>query len=251
MGKLAGKLEGKRAFITGAGRGIGKDIAAKMASEGAIVAIADIDNELAMSAAADIPGAVAVEVDVSNRSAVTAAVDGFAADGGLDILVNNAVYFNYAPLVDMSEEIVDKMLDVGIKGTIWSTQACIPHITAQGGGSIINLSSIAVSIGIARAAVYTSIKGAVDAFTRQQADELGPARIRVNALAPGPVVTPGASTVINPENWEKRKNMSPLGRLVTGEEIGAAAVFLASDDGRGITGVTLKIDSGITISGPK
>lgn len=246
-----GKLQGKRAFITGSGRGIGKDIAAKMASEGAIVAIADIDGDLATSAAAEIPGAVAVQVDVSDRTAVTAAIDAFAADGGLDILVNNAVYFNYAPLGEMTEEIVDKMLNVGIKGTIWSTQAATPHIAAQGGGTIVNLSSIAVSLGIARAAVYTSIKGAVDAFTRQQADELGPQRIRVNALAPGPVITPGASSVINEANWEKRKNMSPLGRLVTGEEIGAAAVFLASEDGRGITGVTLKIDSGITISGPK
>lgn len=246
-----GKLQGKRAFITGAGRGIGKDIAAKMASEGAVVAIADIDGDLAKSAAGEILGAVAFTVDVSNRKAVTAAIDSFAADGGLDILVNNAVYFNYAPLVEMTEEIVDKMLNVGIKGTIWSTQAATPHIAAQGGGTMINLSSIAVSVGIARAAVYTSIKGAVDAFTRQQADELGPLKIRVNALAPGPIVTPGASSVINAENWEKRKNMSPLGRLVTGEEIGAAAVFLASEDGRGITGVTLKLDSGLTISGPK
>jgi len=245
------KLQGKRAFITGAGRGIGKDIAAKMASEGATVAIADIDGDLARATAAEIPGAVAVEVDVSNRAAVTAAVDSFAADGGLDILVNNAIWFHYAPLGDMSEDVVDKMLDVGIKGTIWTTQAATPHITAQGGGTIINLSSIAVSLGIARTAVYTSIKGAVDAFTRQQAGELAPAQIRVNALAPGPVVTPGASSVISPENWEKRKDMSPLGRLVTGEEIGAAAVFLASEDGRGITGVTLKIDSGLTISGPK
>ncbi len=246
-----GRLQGKRAFITGAGRGIGKDIAAKMASEGAVVAIADIDADLAKSAAAEIPGSVAIAVDVSDRSAVTEAIDGFAADGGLDILVNNAVYFNYAPLVDMTEDVVDKMLNVGIKGVIWSTQAATPHIAAQGGGTIINLSSIAVSLGIARAAVYTSIKGAVDAFTRQQADELGPVGIRVNALAPGPIVTPGASSVINEENWEKRKNMSPLGRLVTGEEIGAAAVYFASEDGRGITGVTLKLDSGLTISGPK
>lgn len=246
-----GRLQGKRAFITGGGRGIGKDIAAKMAREGAIVAIADIDGDLATSAAAEIDGAVAVQVDVSDRAAITAAVDAFAADGGLDILVNNAVYFNYAPLGEMTEDVVDKMLNVGIKGTIWSTQAATPHITAQGGGSIINLSSIAVSFGIARASVYTMIKGAVDAFTRQQADELGPSGIRVNALAPGPVITPGASSVINEANWEKRRKMSPLARLATGEEIGAAAVFLASDDGRSITGVTLKIDSGLTISGPK
>jgi NAD(P)-dependent dehydrogenase (short-subunit alcohol dehydrogenase family) len=245
------KLQGKRAFVTGAGRGIGADIAAKLASEGAIVAVADIDADTAQQTASAIPNAVAVTVDVTDRTAVTAAIDAFAADGGLDILVNNAVYFNYALHSEMTEEIVTKMLDVGIKGTFWATQAATPHIKAQGGGSIIMLSSIAVSLGIARAGVYTSIKGAVDAFTRQQADELGPVNIRVNALAPGPVKTPGASTVINDENWEKRKNMSPIQRLVTGEEVGAAAVFLASDDAKGITGVTIKIDNGITISGPK
>lgn len=246
-----GKLDGKRAFITGAGRGIGKDIAVKMASEGAIVAVADIDSVTAAETAAGIPGAVAVTLDVTDRTATFAAIDAFAADGGLDILVNNAVYFNYAPHVDMTDEIVTKMLDVGIKGTFWATQAATPHIAAKGGGSIIILSSIAVSFGIARASVYSSIKGALDVFTRQQADELGPLGIRVNALAPGPVQTPGASSVINAENWEKRRKMAPLGRLVTGEEVGAAAVFLCSDDAPGITGVTLKIDNGITISGPK
>lgn len=244
-------LEGKRVFVTGAGRGIGKAIAAKFSEAGAAVAIADIDTANAEAAAREIANATPVTLDVSDRKAVHAAIDRYAAQGGLDILVNNAVYFYYAPLVDMPEDVVGRMLDVGIKGTFWATAAATPHIARRGGGLIVNLSSIAVTFAIKNAAVYTSIKGAVDALTRQQAIELAPMGIRVNALAPGSVVTPGASSVIDEKGWERRKELSPLGRLVTDAEIGAGCVFLASEAAVGITGVTLKIDGGQTISGPR
>ena len=112
------------------------------------------------------------------------------------------------------------------------------------------LSSVAVSFGITNAAVYSSIKGAVDALTRQQAVELAPHGIRVNALAPGPVSTPGSNSVIDAAGWEKRRTRTPLQRLASADEIGAAAVFLASDDARSIAGVTLKIDGAITVVGP-
>lgn len=246
-----GKLDGKRAFITGAGGGIGAAIARRFAEEGATVALADINAHLVESTAAAIPGAKAYVLDVRDRAAVHAAVDDFAARGGLDAMVNNAVAFHYALLTDMPEDIIDRMLDVGVKGTYWSTQAATPHLIANGGGSIISLSSVAVSFAIKNAAVYTSIKGAVDAFTRQQAVELGVHGIRVNALAPGAVETPGASSVIDAEGWEKRRNMTPLGRLVTDREVASAAVFLASDEAASIAGVTLKIDAGITIAGPR
>lgn len=246
-----GKLDGKRAFITGAGGGIGASIARVFAEEGAVVALADINGPLVEKTAASIPGAKSYVLDVRDRAAVHAAVDDFAAEGGLDIMVNNAVAFHYALLTEMPEDIVHRMLDVGIKGTFWSTQAATPHLISRGGGSIINLSSVAVSFAIKNAAVYTSIKGAVDAFTRQQAVELGVHGIRVNALAPGAVETPGASSVIDADGWEKRRNMTPLGRLVTDREVAAAATFLASDEAASIAGVTLKIDAGITIAGPR
>lgn len=233
------RLKGKTAFITGAGRGIGRAIADAMAGEGATVARVDID------------GKTPYQCDVSDRKAVFAAMKRFVAEaGGLDILVNNAVYFHYAPLVDMPEEKIHRMLDVGLKGVFWTTQAATPHLIARGGGSIINLSSVAVSFGITNACVYSSIKGAIDTFTRQQAVELAPHAIRVNALAPGPVSTPGANSVIDEAGWEKRRARTPLRRLATAEEIGAAAVYLASDDARSIAGVTLKIDGGITVVGP-
>ena len=233
------KLAGKTAFVTGGGAGIGAAIAHAMEREGAKVARVDIS------------GKTPYQCDVSDRTAVFNTMKRFIAEaGGLDILVNNAVYFHYALLIDMPEDKIHRMLDVGIKGVYWATQAATPHLIARGGGSIINLSSVAVSFGITNASVYTSIKGAIDAFTRQQAVELAPHGIRVNALAPGPVSTPGANSVIDAAGWEKRRTRTPLQRLATAEDIGAAAVYLASDDARSVAGVTLKIDGALTVVGP-
>ena len=244
------RLGGKAAFVTGAGAGIGRAIALALAREGAKVAVVDIDGERAKATAREASG-IAYTCDVSDRRAVFETVGKFVAEaGGLDILVNNAVYFHYAPLVEMPEAVIHRMLDVGIKGVFWATQAATPHLIARGGGAVINLSSVAVSFGIKNAAVYSSIKGAIDTFTRQQAVELAPHGIRVNAIAPGPVSTPGANSVIDAAGWEARRARTPLRRLATADEIGAAAVYLASDDARSIAGVTLKIDGAITVVGP-
>ncbi|MBZ8131991.1 SDR family NAD(P)-dependent oxidoreductase [Afifella sp. IM 167] len=246
------RLEGKNAIVTGGAGGIGRAIALAFAREGAKVAVLDVKEELLAEAGRAGEGAlVPMRCDVTDRAAVLDAVDGFADEaGGLDILVNNAVYFHYAPLVDMAEDTVHRMLDVGLKGTFWATQAATPHLIARGGGSVLNLSSVAVSFSIKNAAVYTSIKGAIDAFTRQQAVELAPHGIRVNALAPGPVSTPGSNSVIDEAGWASRRARTPLQRIADPEEIGAAAVYLASDDARTIAGVTLKIDGALTIAGP-
>ncbi len=248
-----GRLQGKAAFVTGGGRGLGEAIALAFAAEGAKVGVADIDGAAAEEVAGRAgAGSRGYACDVSDRAAVFAAVDDFAASaGGLDILVNNAVAFHYAPMVEMPPDKIDRMLDVGIKGTYWALQAAIPHLVARGGGtSVINLSSVAVSFSIKHAAVYSSIKGAIDSLTRQQAGELGPLGVRVNALAPGPVATPGASSVITDEGWEARRNRTPIKRLATAEDIANAAVFLASAEAQSIAGVTLKIDGGLTITGP-
>jgi galactitol 2-dehydrogenase len=248
-----GKLDGKSVFVTGAGGGIGRAIAQAFAHEGARVAVVDVNPELARETAAALPDGrgAALVCDVADRGAVFAAMQEFTGTaGGLDILVNNAVFFHYAPLVEMPADIVDRMIDVGIKGALWALQAATPHLIARRGGCVINLSSVAVSFAIRNAAVYSSIKGALDTLTRQQAVELGAHGIRVNALAPGPVPTPGARSVVDDAGWETRRQRTPLHRLATAEEVAAAAVFLASDEARSIAGVTLKIDGGITIAGP-
>lgn len=250
---MSSSQQDKSVFVTGAGGGLGFAIAKAFVEAGARVGMLDLNKGLLDDAVASLPSGRAFPYvcDVSRRADVHAAVDDFTQrTGGLDVAVNNAVYFNYAPLVEMDEAVIDKMLDVGLKGVIWSLQAATPHLIARGGGAVINLSSIAVSFSIKNAAVYTSIKGAVDALTRQQAAELGVHSIRVNALAPGSVVTPGASSVIDEDGWRRRAERTALGSLATPEEVAQAALFLASDAGRAISGVTLKIDAGMTVLGP-
>lgn len=245
------RFSGASVLVTGAGGGIGRGIALAYAREGARVGL--LDNNEALLAEAIEEGAgldlTAIPCDVSDEAAVKQAVDGFAGPGGLDVLVNNAVAFHYAPLVDFPSDTLHRMLDVGIKGTFWATRAATPHLKKSRNASILNLSSIAVSMAIGNAAVYSSIKGAIDTLTRQQAAELGKDGIRVNALAPGSVATPGANSVITEQGWKERAAKTLLGRLPTVEDIAKAAVFLGSEDALCITGVTLKVDSGMTISG--
>ena len=244
------RLKGKKALVTGGAGGIGLAIAVAMAREGATVGIADVNESLLAEACAQHRELVPLTCNVADRQDVLAKVNGFVeAEGGLDILVNNAVAFHYDLMESFDPDIAARMVDIGIKGTYWALQAAIPHMKARG-GSVLNLSSIAVSNAIPRASVYTSIKGAIDALTRQQAAELGAHGIRVNALAPGSVPTPGANSVIDEAGWKSRAGKSLLGYLPTAEDIAASAVFLVSDEARCITGVTLKIDSGMTITGP-
>lgn len=249
------RLKGKAAFVTGGAAGIGRGIVLALAREGATVAVVDIDGERAQQTAGEASReggrGYAFSCDVADREAVFAAMASFVErSGGLDIVVNNAVQFHYAPLPEMPEAIVHRMIDVGLKGAFWVLQAATANLRARGGGCVVNLSSAAVFFAIRNAAVYTSIKGALDALTRQQAIELGAYGIRVNAIAPGPVSTPGANTVIDAAGWEARRTRTPLQRIATVDEIGAAVVYLASEEGRSISGVTLKIDGAITVAGP-
>jgi NAD(P)-dependent dehydrogenase (short-subunit alcohol dehydrogenase family) len=248
------RLSGQVAFVTGAGRGIGRAIALGLAAEGAIVGVADVDRSTAAATVSEIESnrgtARAFPVDVSRRDDVLGAVEQLVSEfGRLDIVSNNAIVFRREPVSEVREETCERMIAVGLKSLIWTAQAAVRHMDPERGGVIINNTSPAAELGVAGSTVYSAIKGGVSSLTRSLAVELGPRRIRVNAVCPGTVPTPGARQMNSDAIYESRRQRTPLGRLGTPEDIASAAVFLASEEASFITAAVLRIDGGITISG--
>jgi len=250
------RLKGQVAFVTGAGRGIGQAMAVALAAEGAIVGIADIDPKTAAAAAAEIEKkggrARAFPVDVSKREDFLRAVDQFVGEfGRLDIIANNAILFRREPIAEIREETLERMISVGLKPLIWSAQAALIHMDPDRGGCIINNTSPAAELGVPRSTVYSAIKGGVSSLTRSLAIEMSPRKIRVNAVCPGTVPTPGAREMNNFDDalYEARRQRTPLGRLGTPEDVASAAVFLASADASFITATILRVDGGVTVFG--
>jgi len=238
------------ALITGAGQGIGRATAERLAEDGLAVVVGDRDADLATRTASSITdlGGTArpLVLDVTDRVAVREAVAAVVADTGrLDVVVNNAMWIRYKPLGEFTEDDVDGMLAVGLKATMWTMQAAIEPMTAQGGGVIVNMSSPAANRGIPGSAVYSAVKGAVSSLTRQAAIELGPLGIRVNAVVPGAVPTEGARAVVDDAGYELRRQMSPLGRLATPQDIAAGVAWLVSEDAAYVTGHHLAVDGGL------
>jgi NAD(P)-dependent dehydrogenase (short-subunit alcohol dehydrogenase family) len=221
------------AVVTGAGRGIGAGVAARLASDG--FRVVGIDRA---------PG-TELTLDVSDRSAV---LEAFAAMDRVDVVVNCAMWIRYEHIADVDEDTVDGMLAVGLKSLFWTTQGALGPMRAQGGGCIVHMASPAAMHGFPTAGVYSAVKGAVAAFTRQSAVELAPDGIRVNAVVPGAVPTPGAREVVDEAGYEYRRQRTPLGRLGTPEDIAGGVAFLASDDAAFMTGQLLVLDGGITIA---
>ena len=238
------------ALVTGAGRGIGRGTAERLARDGFTVIVADRSAELAATATAAVTEAGGraepLVVDVTDRAAVRAAIeDVVGRHGRLDAVVNNAMWVLYKPLTDFDEQEIDGMFAVGLKALFWTMQAAVEPMRAQGGGSIVNMSSPAATRGLPGTSLYSAVKGAVTALTRQASQELGPLGIRVNAVVPGAVPTEGARAVVDDEGYEIRKKMSPLGRLGTPDDIAAGIAWLISDDSRFVTGHTLAVDGGL------
>ena len=246
-----GKLQGKVAVVTGASKGIGAAIAKSLAAEGASVVVnyasskAGADN--VVSAITKAGGkAVAVGGDVSKaaeaQGIIAAAIKNY---GRLDVLVNNSGVYEFAPIDAVTEEQFHRIFNINVLGLLLTTQAAVKHLGA--GGSIINVGSVVSRITPPNSAVYTGTKGAVDAITGVLARELGPKKIRVNALNPGMVETEGTHSagIIGTDFEAGTIAQTPLGRIGQVDDIASVAVFLASDDSKWLTGEQLLAGGGL------
>lgn len=240
-------LHGQVALVTGAARGIGKAIAAKLAAEGATVIINDILKHELEQAVAGGAGREAIVADVSVRAEVQAMVDRVVNTfGKLDILVNNAGVEPKASLLEMTDEQWNRTIAVNLNGVFLGTQIAARHMVARGqGGRIIQISSIAAKNFLPNCANYCASKAGVNGFTREAARELAPYGITVNAVCPGVIETEmTAAARANPAMMEKWMREIPARRLGQAEEVAAFVAFLASPAAAYITGQSLNIDGG-------
>jgi 3-oxoacyl-[acyl-carrier protein] reductase len=246
------KLENKVAVVTGASKGIGASIAKALAAEGAAVVVNYASSkEGADRVVADIHGkggkAIAVQGDVAKASDVQRIfTETKKKFGKLDVLVNNAGVYQFAPLEDITEEQFHRQFNTNVLGLILATQEAAKHFGPEG-GSVINIGSTASQITPPTSTVYTATKGAVDAVTHVLAKELGPKKIRVNSINPGMVETEGvhAAGFVGSDFQKQQEAQTPLGRIAQPEDIAPIAVFLASADSGWLTGETLLASGGV------
>ncbi|HXY73923.1 MAG TPA: SDR family NAD(P)-dependent oxidoreductase [Dehalococcoidales bacterium] len=247
------KLENKVAIVTGAGQGIGEVIAKKLASEGASVAVCDVNFETAQHVVDEITGnggnALALQADVSKKAGaqkmVKDTIDYFRA---LHILVNNAGIVRYAPIPELKEEDWDAVMDVDLKGVFLCTQAVLPYLIAQKYGKIVNISS-AAAIGCLSEgqSAYAAAKVGVVQFTKATALEAGPYGINVNSIAPGLIIVPSRFLRDKEQaeaRIEVRRKATALRRVGYPEDIANAALFLVSEDAGFISGQDIAVNGG-------
>jgi NAD(P)-dependent dehydrogenase (short-subunit alcohol dehydrogenase family) len=244
-----GKLEGKIALVTGANSGIGLATAKRFVAEGAYVYITGRrDAELARAAAAIERNVTAVPGDVSKPADLDRLFAQIQREKGrLDIVFANAGVAKFAPLGTITEEFYDSLFDVNVKGLLFTVQKALPLMPE--GGSIIVNASVVASKGLLANSVYSATKAAVRSFARTWTTDLKSRRIRVNAVSPGTIDTPGLNDLLaSSEVGEQRRkaitSAVPLGRFGTPDEIARAVVFLASEDASYITGAELFVDGG-------
>jgi 3-oxoacyl-[acyl-carrier protein] reductase len=248
MSKLAGKV----AVVTGASKGIGAAIAKELAAQGASVVVNYASSkEGAEKVVAEITKAGGKAIAIGGSVANAADIDKLFAEtkkayGKVDVLVNNAGVYAFAPLDAITEEEIDRIFDTNVKGLLLATKAGVALFPPEG-GSVINIGSLVSEVTPVSSAVYTGTKGAVDAITRVFARELGPKKIRVNAVNPGPVVTEGVRSagLEGSDFLNQYVQNTPLGRIGQPDDIASVVAFLASDDARWITGSLLQAAGGL------
>jgi NAD(P)-dependent dehydrogenase (short-subunit alcohol dehydrogenase family) len=238
-------LTGKSILITGAGRGLGRALAIGAAQAGANVTGFDVDAPSLVELRKASVSITTHVVDVVDRAAFMAAADRI---GRIDAVVNNAMLIRYDAIEDVDDAILDRMLAIGIKGAVWGVQALLRHMDPQVGGVILNLASPVAERGFPKTAIYSMVKGAMGTFTRTLAAELGPRKVRVNALAPGSIPTPGAVAITPQAEYERRAVQIPLRRIGRDADATQASLFLLSDAASFISGDILHVDGGFLAS---
>jgi NAD(P)-dependent dehydrogenase (short-subunit alcohol dehydrogenase family) len=245
-------MSGRVGIVTGAGGGIGREIARRLTREGMVIAVLDRDSAAAEAAAAEI-GGLALAADVTSPEEVSLAVDTVLARlQRIDVLVNNAGIAWMGPAMDMPLEALQAMLRVNVEGVFIVTRAVLPHMMASRSGSIVNLASWAGKTGNANFAGYSASKFAVIGLTQALAREMAPHGIRVNAICPGIVVDTAMRSAIEvqqrhyglPDTSEREKSI-PIGRVSVPDDVAQIAAFLASDEASYLTGESINLSGGL------
>ncbi len=245
-----GRLDNKIAIVTGAGQGIGLAIARKLAAEGATVVATDVNEPAVKEAATAIGGgAVGMRADVTDRDSVSAMVDQVMTQfGRIDVLVNNAGWDKGERFLDSAPGTWDRIMQINLYGVFNTLQKVLPIMAAQGGGKVVNLGSDAGRVGSSGEAVYSAAKGGVIAFTKAMAREMARDRVNVNCVCPGPTDTPLFASMGGEKLREALVKAIPFRRLAEPDDLANAVAFLASDEASFITGQTVSVSGGLTMS---
>jgi NAD(P)-dependent dehydrogenase (short-subunit alcohol dehydrogenase family) len=253
------ELLGRVAVVTGAAMGIGRASAEALAREGAAIVVADIDDEAGAATAAGLRGTGAEAIFVRTDVSVMADMEAMAAAavkafGGIDILVNNAARAIGGVVDEIDEDSWNTVITTNLSSVWRGMRVCVPEMRKRGKGAVVNMSSVQSLAGFKGWAAYAAAKGGINALTQQAAIDLAPHGIRVNAVAPGTIMTPLNEKIFathpDPEglisSWN---NAHPLGRFGEAPEVGEAVLFLASDRASFITGEILRVDGGLVVRG--
>lgn len=241
-----GELDGLRALVTGGASGIGRTIAELFADEGAAVVVLDRETDAAPA------GLGSVRADLADDAAVRAAVEGAVAElGGLDILVNNAGIGAQGTVEDAADAEWHRVLDVNVVGTARVARAAWPHLRASSAAAVVNIASVAATVGLPQRAVYSASKGAIAALTRAMAADGMAEGIRVNAVNPGTADTPWVARLLEAADDPGAERIAlearqPHGRLVSAAEVAHAALYLASPRAGSTTGTAIDVDGGLS-----